>query len=129
MNQPVKREKTCAPFKVSKPCSNCPFRNDSQAIDLNAGRKEDIIEGLLSGREPSFPCHKTVYGNGSRKPKGDTWSLCPGAAAVARKFGRDTTLIQVATRLGAISDNFLEPSMPLTLETSDLKIDLKKARI
>jgi hypothetical protein len=129
LNRPIKSEKICAPFKVSKPCSNCPFRKDSQAIDLADGRKEDIIEGLLSGREASFPCHKTVYSSNHKERKSDAWSLCPGAAAVARKFGRDITLIQVASRMNAVSQSFLDASMALTIDPSDLNVDLKKARI
>lgn len=113
------------PFLIKKPCSNCPFRNDHKAIKLDEGRREHIIESLLLGAEQSFPCHKTVYHKNTEKLN----SLCPGAAAVARKAGRDTVLIQVATRLGLIPTTFLDDSAPLTIDSKDLNIDLKRVHL
>ena len=42
-------------FSLKKPCSNCPFRNDEDAIDLKIDRKEQIIEELLSGEDTPLP--------------------------------------------------------------------------
>jgi hypothetical protein len=119
-------------FSLKKPCANCPFRNDDKAIELQDGRKEQIIEDLLSGVEPSFPCHSTVYRPDGRNFDDDDEYRpvdichCPGAIAVARKFGRDTTLVQIATRLGAIAPDHYDEALSLTLEPSDLKVDRKK---
>lgn len=41
------------PYK-RKPCSNCPFRKDSQRGWLGASRMTEII------KQDSFVCHKTV---------------------------------------------------------------------
>lgn len=122
-------------FALKKPCSECPFRKDGKGVRLQDGRKEDILEGLLSGRDSSFPCHKTVYRKGADnfdeegeyRPR--DVSVCPGAMAVARKLGRDPQMIQIAERLGWIELDHLDQAMKETLDPSDLKIDRKKARL
>jgi len=122
-------------FDLRKPCANCPFRNDSKAIDLQPGRREQIIEDLLSGKQTTFHCHKTVYREDGRNHDEDGNYVpadvcqCPGAMAVARKFGRDTVMVQVATRLGAIPHDHYDDALPLTLEPEDLDLDPKKALI
>lgn len=122
-------------FALTKPCANCPFRNDSAAIELAPGRKEEIIEGLLSGEHNTFPCHKTVYRGDGRNHDDDgnyrpvDVCQCPGAAAVARKFGRDIVMVQVATRLGEISPDHYDSAMVTTIDPIDLGIDRVKARI
>jgi len=119
-------------FNLIKPCPNCPFRNDDQAIDLQPGRREQIIEDLLSGKESTFHCHKTVYRDDGRNHDEDgnyhpvDVCHCAGAAAVTRKFGRDTTLVQIATRLGAIEPDHYDPAASLTLEPEDLDLDPSK---
>jgi len=122
-------------FAVKKPCANCPFRNDDQAIPLQPGRREGIIEGLLSGEHETFPCHATVYRKDRRNHDEDDnyrpvdVSVCPGAAAVSRKFGRDLTIVQLATRLGMIPYDHYDGALAETLEPEDLAIDKVKARI
>ncbi len=122
-------------FAVRKPCANCPFRNDDHAIPLQPGRRESIIEGLLSGQHETFSCHATVYRkDGRNHDENENYrpvdvSVCPGAAAVARKFGRDLTIVQLATRLGFIPYEHYDEALPLTLEPEDLPIDREKARI
>ncbi len=122
-------------FAVRKPCANCPFRKDDKAISLQPGRREQIIEDLLSGKDSTFHCHKTVYRNDGRNHDEEgnyqpvDVSHCPGAAAVARKFGRDTVMVQVASRLGAIGHDHYDEALEQTLEPEDLNIDTKRARI
>lgn len=122
-------------FAVKKPCANCPFRKDSKAIELQPGRREQIIEDLLSGKDSTFHCHKTVYRNDGRNHDDEgnylpvDVSHCPGAAALARKFGRDTVMVQVASRLGAIAHDQYDEALALTLEPEDLNINMKRARI
>jgi len=122
-------------FAVRTPCANCPFRNDNQAIPLQPGRREGIMEGLLSGEHETFPCHKTVYRKDNRNHDEDDnyrpvdVSVCAGAAAVARKFGRDLTIVQLATRLGMIPYDHYDEASSLTLEPDELAVDCEKARI
>lgn len=120
-------------FARKRPCSNCPFRNDEKAIELSDGRREEIIESILTGREVSFVCHKTVYGDlddiidGNTPPPAP--SVCPGAAAVARKFGRDMVIIQVGTRMGAIESDFLDDALSRTIGPESLNIKKKDVHL
>lgn len=112
-------------FALKRPCTNCPFRNDDSAIVLNEGRKEDIILSILRGDSPSFSCHKTIYRE-DNKVRSEP-SVCPGAAAVARKFGRDMVIIQVAIRLSVIENTFLDEAIERTISPSELSIKKKDA--
>ncbi len=56
-------------------------------------------------------------------------SVCPGAAAVARKFGRDMVIIQVATRMGVITDSFLDDALERTINPEDLSVNPKDAHL
>ena len=121
-------------FALKKPCADCPFRNDDKAISLRDGRREEIIEDLLSGKSSTFHCHKTVYRKGAKnfddeglyKPK--DVAMCPGAMAVARKMGRDPQMIQVAERMGWIETGHYDVAISETLEPKDLKINKIRAR-
>lgn len=49
------------PYRLKKPCANCPFLKDAaKAIRLHPDRVPSIIEDLLSGRSTGFSCHKTL---------------------------------------------------------------------
>lgn len=62
------------PYALKKPCANCPFLKDqSKAIELQPGRVEGIIEGLLDGSASSFACHKTLY-----EPPRERWKKVVG---------------------------------------------------
>ena len=82
-----------------------------------------------------FHCHKTVYrsdrvnfnDDGEYTPK--EISHCPGAAAVARKFGRDTVAVQVASRLEFIDENHYDGTLEGTLGPQDLQVDKAVAKI
>jgi len=45
---------------TKRPCSNCPFRCDDDAIELRPGRLEGIIAGILRNDMRTFVCHKTL---------------------------------------------------------------------
>lgn len=113
-------------FSLKKPCADCPFRNDGAAIELMPGRKEEILAGLLTGASQSFACHKTVHRDDGRNfdDEGNyapvSVSQCPGAAAVARKLGRDTVMAQIAIRLGVIASDHFDKALSLTIDLGDL---------
>lgn len=119
-------------FALKRPCTNCPFRNDDRAIELNEGRKDEIMLSILKGDNPSFSCHKTIYSDSynviDKSPPREP-SVCPGAAAVARKFGRDMVIIQVATRMGVITDSFLDDALERTISPEDLSVNPKDAHL
>ncbi len=122
-------------FSLKKPCANCPFRNDRRAIDLNPGRKEGIMAELLTGQSSTFPCHKTVYREDGRNHDDDgnytpkDVSVCPGAAAVARKFGRDLQIVQIGYRLGFIKEDHYDEALAETLEPADIDIKLRDVHL
>lgn len=87
----------------------------------------------MKGESASFPCHKTIYGDSDdaidKVNPPPAPSVCPGAAAVARKFGRDMVIIQVAMRMGAIENSFLDDALERTINPEDLSIDNKDAHL
>lgn len=98
-------------FRLKRPCSNCPFRRKG-AIELEPGRLEGIVEGLLSDDSSSFPCHKTVHcskgghfdDEGNYIASGQE-AMCAGAAAYLSKVGRPT----IGMRIGFLT-NEITPS-------------------
>ncbi|KRW83706.1 hypothetical protein [Marinobacter sp. P4B1] len=122
-------------FALRRPCANCPFRNDDQAIELMPGRREQIIQDLLTGAAGTFHCHRTVYRSDSRNhdEEGNYRPVdvchCPGAAAMTQKVGgRDMTLVQIAKRLRMIGLDHYDDALPLTIEPDELDLDLINTR-
>lgn len=93
-------------FELKRPCANCPFRNDAQAIGLAAGRLDQIKRDLLSDDHSSFDCHKSVYRKNStvQKPK-DQRKMCAGAASFLMEQGRPTVSMRLAFSLGLMTPN------------------------
>lgn len=116
-------------FAVRKPCANCPFRADGGAIDLQAGRREQILGDLLSQRASTFHCHKTVYRSDDRNfdDEGDfkpqDVAHCAGAAAVVQKLNRDMQSVQLAIRLGVIPEDHYADAHTETLGPADIDWD------
>lgn len=50
---------TDSPFRLRRPCSDCPFRADRPGF-LSGPRAEGIVSGVVHGDAP-FHCHKTVH--------------------------------------------------------------------
>lgn len=108
-------KKTAKAFKVKKPCANCPFRNDDQAIDLMPGRLEDIVKSLVADDWSTFQCHKTVHSSdggafdeqGRYEPSGNE-SMCAGAAAYLFKIGRPNIGMRLALMQGDFTVEQLE---------------------
>lgn len=115
-------------FRLKKPCENCPFRNDENGIPLMPGRRESIIEDLLTNAASTFHCHKTVdYSD--ETPKTNKACHCAGAAAVAQKFGRQTQAVQIASRLRIIPFEHYDEAMSVTIEPGDLNINRREANL
>ena len=122
-------------FGLRKPCSNCPFRSGSGSIELQKGRREGIIEDLLSGKMTTFPCHKTVYREDGRNHDEDgnytpnDVAHCPGAAAVCRKAGRDSVVVQIASRMRFIDHDHYDAAKGESMEPEDLDIDWERVHL
>ena len=91
-------------FKLTRPCSNCPFRRgQAKLFDFAPERLREIVEA------PAFQCHKTVYYSGD-EPSPDTRpQQCAGLMAMLNRMGRPNQIMQVASRLGHLDLNTLDP--------------------
>lgn len=118
------------PLRLKRHCSNCPFRNDENAIRLAPGRLRQIADALVSNDAAPFRCHKTVhYGDGTAwspegvyRERGDE-AMCAGAAAYLMRIGRPT----IEMRVGFIS-KLAEPGdwdeiLDLTISPEDIRGD------
>lgn len=104
-------------FNLTKPCSNCPFRND-KPIYLTIGRIKEIYNGLTK-KDQSFSCHKTVdysdfeeIENYKRK---NTESFCAGALIFLKNNNRlyDNKLIRVSAIFKLFDDSKLDLDSPI----------------
>lgn len=117
---------TAGPFKhhlrLKRPCSNCPFLKKG-AIELNPGRLEGIIEGLVEDDHSTFQCHKTVHSSrggewdddGNYKPSGHE-SMCAGAAAYLMKHKRPTVGMRLAFAVGAAKPSDWDHAQTLIID-------------
>lgn len=99
---------------TKRPCSNCPFRCDGAAIELQPGRLEGIVKDLLADDMQTFVCHKTL---GSHR------ATCAGAVAVMAKLGRIPVIARLALRVGVIDREDIDASASLVIDPSILQID------
>jgi|GEM_PF-1359953 len=98
------------PFRLKKPCANCPFRSDAGAIDLAPGRLEEIARDITEGEGKTFFCHKTLSGSHTEDDegnelsyeRGDKDSLCIGSVIFQLKYGR----LPIGARLGFMSKDY-----------------------
>lgn len=104
-------------FALRKPCANCPFRNDDKAIALQPGRREEILEGLLSGAHETFSCHKTVFRDDGRNHDEDGRYR---PVDVSRRGGcRQNISVSIEPKLG-YKKLFAAGSSPLNWLAADL---------
>ena len=114
-------------FAMSAPCNNCPFRVTG-GLDLEAGRLDGIVAGLLNDDCSTFQCHKTVHSalGGDWDDGGNyipSWneSMCVGAMIYMEKIGRPTVAMRIARVTGDYRPDkqagyygeIIEPTLPL----------------
>lgn len=111
------------PYALKKPCANCPFLSDkTKAIQLHPERVPGIIEGLLSGRDSSFSCHKTCNGSWQEDEEDDRYVpggkelQCAGSLIVLEKMGKQTDLMQIAQRLGMYEPELFKPYYDMVID-------------
>jgi hypothetical protein len=91
-------------FDLVRPCVNCPFRKgQGQLFALSPPRLAGIYEG------PAFQCHKTVDYSGDDPESGDKPQQCAGLMAVLHRSGEPNQIMQVASRLGYLELDALDP--------------------
>jgi len=100
-------------FNLTKPCSNCPFRNDKPEQEgwLGEDRAEEIANSITNMQQ-SFPCHKTTD---SRKNE----EHCAGALIMLEKMDRPNQMMRISERLGFYDRTKLRMNAPIFDDDSD----------
>jgi hypothetical protein len=113
-------------FNLKKPCANCPFLKEG-AIELNEGRVEGIVAGLLSNDRECFVCHKTLDLKGDKKR-----SQCVGSMVYLLKVGQPSVSMRMAAACDMLDyDGLREQFCNVIEELPDAKVQsesLAKAR-
>lgn len=96
---------------LTKPCSDCPFRNDRPAY-LSVERAEEIIDGLLADK--SFTCHKhnDEDDEGNAVETKDS-QHCAGAMILLEKLNRPNQWMRWMERLGMYDRTNLDMNAPV----------------
>lgn len=104
---------------LKKPCENCPFTSDKEnSISLAKGRREEIINDLITGKSTTFQCHKTVDYNNNQDVTNA--QACVGAVACVKKLGGNVQIVKLAEHLKVIPLNWFDDA----LELSDFNYEL-----
>ena len=103
---------------LKRPCSNCPFRSDGEAIELRPGRLDAIVSDLLADDTSTFACHKTL--DGERK-------TCAGAVAVMSKLGRLPVIARIAIAFGELSASDIAACAEMVIDSESLDLTSSKA--
>lgn len=104
---------------LKKPCKNCPFTADkANSILLSKGRREQIIKDLISGKSPTFQCHKTTK-NGTCKKDAQA---CAGALAVTKQRGGMALIERMALMHGVINESYFDDAMKLSSDNFELGV-------
>lgn len=110
-------------FTLTKPCKDCPFRNDITPY-LTEARAKEITDGILKD-DITFTCHKTLDGtwehdeDGKYTP-GDGDIHCAGALILNEKEGRPNWRIRLAAFLGLFEPERLDLSAPVYDSAKDM---------
>lgn len=104
-------------FKLTRPCSDCPFRKGmGSQFQLHPRRLAAIVEGM------AFQCHKTVDYSGKtglpfdhgaededRPSAGDHPQQCAGLMALLHREGQPNQIMRIGERLGHLDCSKLDP--------------------
>lgn len=98
-------------YNLTKPCANCPFRNDIQPY-LRPERVEEIEHSLVRSE---FPCHKTIkytdqHWHGRETPKTEH---CAGALILLEKIEQPSQMMRIAERIGLYDRRRLDMGAPV----------------
>lgn len=112
-------------FDLTKPCGNCPFRNDRMPFGLRPGRVREILGGKPHGRNwwPafSFACHKTVDYD-EEVEQGTVMhdsQHCAGVMIILHRENRWNDAMQIANRLGLWNPAHLDMNAPVYATTDE----------
>jgi hypothetical protein len=108
-------------FDLTRPCGNCPFRND-----IHFGLRPERVRGILGGGKgrdwfpaPSFPCHKTIeYTDDDGAIIPATAQQCAGVMIILHRENRHNDAMQIAERLGLWDSSKLNLTAPVYASTA-----------
>lgn len=109
------RSATKAPYRLVRPCSNCPFRLDVEPY-LGPERVEEIARSVAGGAE--FYCHKTTKisedddGNADVSIAANS-QVCAGSLILMAKAGEPNQMVRVSERLGLLDMGLLDMDAPV----------------
>lgn len=111
-----------AMFRLTKPCTTCPFRKQG-GLALRPGRLEGIIESLVHDDWSNFQCHDTVqartggrWDDAGRYHASGQEAMCAGAAIYLAKAGRPTVGMRLGAALGYFNIERLRPHWDAIIE-------------
>lgn len=93
---------------MTKPCKNCPFRNDIRPY-ITGARAEEISEALLNDK--TFTCHK--YSHSLGLPKDQEERHCAGAMIVLEKMEKPNQWMRWMERIGKYNYKELDMGSPV----------------
>ena len=102
-------------FSMTKPCHNCPFREDV-TFYLDPRRARDILHAILE-EDQTFTCHNTLDctqedGEGDALATGHE-QHCAGALILAERLERPNQMMRIAERLGLYHRHKLDMDAPV----------------
>lgn len=104
-------------FRLKKPCTNCPWRNDRYPFfgrdERGHARAQEIADSIRGMHV--FPCHKTARFD---EETGDQYHVentqaCAGALATMRNGEELGQLARISVRLGLFDPDTIEPDQPV----------------
>lgn len=96
-------------FDLTKPCKECPFRNDRPGY-LHPERVEEITDALFS--DQTFQCHKTID---KGKPQ-----HCAGALIFLEANEAPNQMMRIMERLGTYDRTKLDMSAPVFTDADSM---------
>lgn len=106
------RVKQRAPFDLTKPCTNCPFRSD--VVPYLTEERVREIQGSLD--TATFDCHKTLQREDSDEDgynRKGCEAHCAGALILLEKSGKPSRMMQIGGRLGLYDHSRLDMTAPV----------------
>jgi hypothetical protein len=102
-------------FDLTRPCPDCPFREDI-TFALAPARTEEILMALLVC-DQTFTCHATIEYDGTDED-GNVLATgqeqhCAGAMILAERLERPNQLMRIAERLGRYDRSKLQMNAPV----------------
>lgn len=100
-------------FNLRRPCSDCPFRNDSPGY-LHPERARELSEGPMQNDQQWLACHKTtVEGEDGERAIVDDSQVCAGQMVFLIKNRMQNFPMRLAAAMGVLSFSDLDMSAPV----------------